>query len=349
MIFLIGCIALVNAPISAQIASFSQRGKATQGIAGSGYTIAHPNLPINSQVKVTNTANGKEVEATVIDRVPASNDRIADVSRGVWDALGLSPDTDILLSISPPPRQRAPDPVPAPQAELAGNPPPTAPPVARSTAPSPVESRPTAQETNPASNGDFYITLKNIMREVVRENQSATLPSTQVITVYPPYPPQNVVNNQSVNNDSVPGNTAYPQGSAAQPTYVLPPPNQGPVMQAAPPAYVPPPPQRPALQATPPNQDCYANSTPQPTRLQIIPRLPNPNGREIYNLQVGSFCDPGAANRLENRLRAAGFNVARDHYNTLHRVLVAGIPAAMVQSTAQRLEAMGIKQIWVKQ
>jgi cell division septation protein DedD len=77
--------------------------------------------------------------------------------------------------------------------------------------------------------------------------------------------------------------------------------------------------------------------------------LPNPNGREIYNLQVGSFCDPLAANGLENRLRAAGFNVARDHYNTLHRVLVTGIPASMVLSTAQRLEAMGIKQIWVKQ
>jgi len=63
---------------------------------------------------------------------------------------------------------------------------------------------------------------------------------------------------------------------------------------------------------------------------------------------VGSFCDPGAANGLEYRLRAAGFNVAREQYNKLHRVLVTGIPAAMVQSTVQRLEAMGIKEIWVK-
>jgi hypothetical protein len=389
MVFLIGCIALVNAPISAQIASFSQRGKATQGIPGGGFSIAHPNLPINSQVKVTNTANGKEVEATVIDRVPASNDRIADVSRGVWDALGLNPDTDIILSVSPPPRPRTTEPVPAPPAGLAGNPPSTAPPVppspTSSSAPAAAESRPTAQETNPASNGDIYITLKNMLREVVRENQSASPPSTQVITVYPPYPPQSVVTTQSVINDSVPVNTAnpqvsaaqpaypqisaaqpvypqapaaqpaYPQVSAAQPSYV-PPPYQAPPVQAVPlyqpyqaPVLPALPPQRPALPAAPPDQDCTANSTPPPTKLQVIPRLPNPNGREIYRLQVGAFCDPGSANGLENRLRAVGFNVAREYYNTLHRVLVTGIPAAMVQSTVQRLDAMGIKQIWVRQ
>ena len=391
IVFLIGCIALVNVPISAQIASFSQRGKAAQRIPGGAFTIAHPNLPINSIVKVTNTANGKEVEATVIDRVPASNDRIADVSRGVWDALGLNPDTDIILSVSPPPRPRTSEPVPEPPSGLAGNPPPaappTAPPVARAPAPSPASSPPPSagesrpQETSPASNGDIYITLKNMMREVIRENQSASSPSTQVITVYPPYPPQNVVTNQSVINDSVPVNTANPQVTATQPTSV-PPQYQAPSVQAAPQYPVPalppqypvpalppqyqvpalPPPQRPALPAAPtnqdcnansrsplPNQDCNANSRPQPTKLQIIPRLPNPNSREIYNLQVGSFCDPGAANGLENRLRAAGFNVAREKYNSLHRVIVTGIPAAMVQSTVQRLDAMGIKEIWVKQ
>ena len=397
MVFLIGCIALVNAPISAQIASFSQRGKATQGIAGSGLSIAHPNLPINSQVKVTNTATGKEVEATVIDRIPASNDRIADVSRGVWDALGLNPNTDILLSVSPPPRPRTSEPVPAPPAGLAGDPPSPAPSVARPPAPSPApsaapspapsvaESGPTAHESNPASNGDFYITMKNIVREVVRENQSASSPSTQVITVYPPYPPyppQSVVNNnnQSVINDSVPANTANPQVAAAQPVYpqapaaqpaypqvpaaqpvypqvpttqpvYVPLPYQAPVLPAAPlnqrPA-LPPPNRGPAQQAALPDQDCYANSRPSPTKLTIIPRLPNPNSKVIYNLQVGSFCDPGAANGLEYRLKAAGFNIAREYYNSLHRVLVTGIPAAMVQSTVQKLDAMGIKEIWVK-
>jgi len=376
IVFLIGCIALVSAPVSAQIDSFSQRGKAVQGIAGSGLTIAHPNLPINSKVKVTNTTTGKEVEATVVDRIVASSERIADVSRGVWDALGLSPDTDILLSISPPPRQRNPEPVPSDG--LAGNPPSATQPAARTPSPPPSqsagESRP--QDNRPASNSDFYLTMKNIMKEVINESQSASPPSTQVITVYPPYPPQNLVNNQSVINDSVPLNTANPQVPAAQPSYVplpnqgpaLPPQYQAPPVQAAPqyrlpalppqqyqvpalpPQYQVPalPPQRPALPAAPPKQDCNANPRPQPTKLQIIPRLPNPNGREIYNLQVGSFCDPIAANGLENRLRAAGFNVTREQYNTLHRVIVTGIPAAMVLSTAQRLEAMGIKQIWVK-
>jgi cell division septation protein DedD len=83
-------------------------------------------------------------------------------------------------------------------------------------------------------------------------------------------------------------------------------------------------------------------------KLQIIPCLPDPNGKEIYRLQVASFLNPDAASELENQLKAAGFNAAIEYYSNLHRVLVTDVPSALVQYTAQRLEALGIKQIWIR-
>ena len=96
---------------AAQIGNFSQRGKATQGLKFNGLGLAHPSLPINSKVMVVNTLSGKETEATVTGRIPASQDRIADLSSGIWHELGLNPGTDIKIYTSPVPRQRPPSPV----------------------------------------------------------------------------------------------------------------------------------------------------------------------------------------------------------------------------------------------
>jgi len=459
--FLVMCAILFCAQATAQITTFNQRGKATQEMTDSGLKIAHPSLPNNAQVKVTNTANGKEVIATVTDRIPASRDRIADLSREVWQALDLNPNTEIQLSISPPPRQRTPEPTPTPSTSSAvadstkTQSPSTTQPQTQSTKPATepttTQSKPTtsAQETKPASNDDYLAWLRDmvmeslylsLLRDVNREyhetSQSVTSPSTSVITVYPPYPPyppipqqsvvtnQPIVTNQPVTNldpvdqplvtSPVPTITTYPQpqttntppapqsnsGSNSQATSQLnmeldiqavppagvPQQNQGVTSQAAPqtnsrqtpqatqPASTPQPNQRstsqtaqqsnarPSTQVTPqPNprptpqaasqtsRDCYANPAPQPTTLQIIPRLPNPNSNEIYRLQVGSFCDPSSANALEDKLKAAGFKVDRELYGKMHRVIVTDIPASLVQYAVQKLEVLGIKQIWVRQ
>jgi len=426
MVFLIVCIALFCAQASAQLSSFNQRGKATQEMTGGGLSIAHSSLPINSQVKVTNTANGKEVEATVTGRIPASSNRIADLSRGVWNELGLNPDTEIILSLSPTPRPRpdASGPVSTPPAALAANQPsppvPSAAPSAASSAAPPTEppsteSRPAtpAQESRPASNDEYLALLRDLLlrdmiredlylallRDLIRENNEAhqpvTTPSQSVVTVYPPYPPQSVITNQPiitpppvVTNQPIvttspivtsppvvstspvvttppvistspivttpaPVNPSYPQVSATPLTPMLSLTPTAPPTPTVSPTPTPPvtPPNPGLAQQTAPStsQDCYANSTPPPAKLEIIPRLPNPNSKEIYRLQVGSFCDPESANGLESRLKAAGFNVARELYNSMHRVLVTDVPAAMVEYAAQRLENMGIKQIWVRQ
>jgi len=395
--FLVLCAVLFCTHAAAQITSFNQRGKATQEMTGSGLQIAHSSLPNNAVVKVTNTANGKEIEATVTSRIPASRDRIADLSRGVWDALGLNPDTEIILSITPPPRQRTTEPITPPSGstgtDLAKTAPSTEPPAE----PAGGQSKPasSARENQPASNDDYLSLLRDILIET-RQLVNASGPS--VITVYPPYPPfppQSIVTNQPIINNSEHANDAYPQAANTPSVSVsqsnpglpsqitvpqampqatapvsVPWSNPGPTTQAAPPVSAPwsypglPPQTIP--QATPPvyvlpkpglppqaapqsNNDCPINPAPQPTRLQIIPQLPNPNGNGIYRLQVGAFCDSASAYALENRLKTAGFNVTRELFNRLHRVIINGIPAAQVQYTAQRLEAMGIKQIWVKQ
>ena len=50
-------------------------------------TTAHRSLPCGTRVRITNTKNGKSVEATVNDRGPTSRNRIVDVSRAVAEKL----------------------------------------------------------------------------------------------------------------------------------------------------------------------------------------------------------------------------------------------------------------------
>lgn len=52
-------------------------------------TIAHPTLPCGTQVRITNPANGRTVEATVLDRGPFTGGRIADLSLAAARALGM--------------------------------------------------------------------------------------------------------------------------------------------------------------------------------------------------------------------------------------------------------------------
>jgi hypothetical protein len=90
----------------AQITDFSQRGRATQELRAVGYGIAHPSLPLNSRVMVANTLTGKEVEVTVVGRIPASPQRIADLSPDAWQELGLNPGAEIRIFTNSPVRPR---------------------------------------------------------------------------------------------------------------------------------------------------------------------------------------------------------------------------------------------------
>jgi rare lipoprotein A len=52
-----------------------------------GMTAAHPTLPLNSLVQVTNLDNGREVIVRVTDRGPFVGERLIDLSRGAAEAL----------------------------------------------------------------------------------------------------------------------------------------------------------------------------------------------------------------------------------------------------------------------
>jgi len=73
----------------AQRQPMTQRGMATQENTDEGLTIRHPALPYGSKARVTNIANGKEIEVTVIGQIPASATRVADLSPAAAKALDI--------------------------------------------------------------------------------------------------------------------------------------------------------------------------------------------------------------------------------------------------------------------
>lgn len=53
-------------------------------------TAAHPNLPLNCRIRVTNQANGKSIVVKVNDRGPFHGNRILDLSYGAAKALDIT-------------------------------------------------------------------------------------------------------------------------------------------------------------------------------------------------------------------------------------------------------------------
>ena len=88
---------LFCASIAAQSSGFSQNGKVTQELQAEGLCIAHSALPLNSKARVVNIATGKEIEVTVTRRIPASLNRIADLSPGAWRELALTPTSEVRI------------------------------------------------------------------------------------------------------------------------------------------------------------------------------------------------------------------------------------------------------------
>jgi rare lipoprotein A len=73
-------------------AFYSRRIEGHKTACGGAYvasklTTAHRTLPCGTKLRITNTRNGKSVEATVNDRGPASKKRLVDVSQAVAEQL----------------------------------------------------------------------------------------------------------------------------------------------------------------------------------------------------------------------------------------------------------------------
>jgi hypothetical protein len=214
----------------AQIGSFTQRGKATQELKTDGISIAHPSLPLNSKATITNTKTGRSVEATVTARVPASASRIADLSSGAWNELGLDADSEITISTSPPPRPRVAAPAQPPDDTAVA----AAPPVN-----TPVETPPPAARDGSFDNQNpIHITLHNYI--TLPEDKGILPLSTSQYTVTQPVarpvaasaPPQQAEQRYVPDPDLQRRLTATAAYARSQPLYASPP-------IAPPPAAVP--------------------------------------------------------------------------------------------------------------
>ena len=104
--FVLFCVLLLNFNVFAQIGGTTQRGKATQEMDSEGFFAAHNSFPLGSTIKVVNTVTKIEINAVVNGRIPASPNRIVDLSYDVWDALGLTEGDVVMLVYSPPPVSR---------------------------------------------------------------------------------------------------------------------------------------------------------------------------------------------------------------------------------------------------
>jgi rare lipoprotein A len=90
---------LLAGPLEAG-SSFKQEGKASWYKMGTktangerydpmGITAAHPSLPFDTKVRVTNAANDKSVVVRINDRGPFTGDRIIDLSQGAAQEINL--------------------------------------------------------------------------------------------------------------------------------------------------------------------------------------------------------------------------------------------------------------------
>jgi len=76
----------------------TQRGLATQEMQIEGLSAAHSNMVIGSKARVTNVANGKEVEVTITGRISPSATRVIDLSRDAAQALNLNSGDPVIIN-----------------------------------------------------------------------------------------------------------------------------------------------------------------------------------------------------------------------------------------------------------
>ena len=69
-------------------------------------TAAHPTLPLNSLLHVTNLENGKQIVVRLNDRGPFTNKRIIDLSKGAADKLGINGLAKVRVQYAGPAKRR---------------------------------------------------------------------------------------------------------------------------------------------------------------------------------------------------------------------------------------------------
>ncbi|MCL2608488.1 MAG: septal ring lytic transglycosylase RlpA family protein [Treponema sp.] len=105
------CLALLSVTGTLAMAQnavdFVEEGRASWSVLGGGtLQAAHPSLPIGSTPTVRNLASGREVVVTVTGRIPASTERVIDLSGDAAQAIGLDYGSPVRVFFPPPPNNQ---------------------------------------------------------------------------------------------------------------------------------------------------------------------------------------------------------------------------------------------------
>jgi rare lipoprotein A len=82
--------------------------------------------------------------------------------------------------------------------------------------------------------------------------------------------------------------------------------------------------------------------------VRVIPGYPDPASGRIYNLQAGTYANAETAVGVVRLIMSQGFNTVQEASGPYYRVIVPGVPAAMVYAVIQRLAALGIPEIIIQ-
>jgi rare lipoprotein A len=309
---------------------------------------SHARFPPGTRLRVTNLNNQREVYVTVMGRIQNSDNRVLDISQAAAELLDMNERgyTPVRLVVI---RGLVPEPTPAPpKTANNANKNETVP----DTAPVP-EITAVSVFTDDEEDEDDYEGYPDDTPLV--QTASAETPSS-------PPPPIRAFPGQP-ESQTQPGQTAQPadehvalkkivvllngkeetidvpegvyvtlQAGQARSTTIYPP-------------YTPAPSRVYIQSALPPPNPVIA----APPAIRVIPSLPDPHNGKVYRMQVGAFSQAALAQVCFEKLRSAGLSPAYEQNGSLYRVVLSGINAADVSYTAQRLNAAGFTEAWIRE
>jgi hypothetical protein len=334
-----------NALVFAQLAPPTLQGKATQEMSEEGFAAAATrSYPLDSTVRITNTETGKEITVPVKGRILSSPNRIVDLSRAAWEALGLNSNTIVTLSSVPVPV--APPEIPEPpqwqgRSEPEEKPAEEKPEEIKLAEEKPAEESPA--EIRPASEPVQSDLSQPLYHLLILDRINCALDSDIA-----------GINNANILYKFKHGKNGY---LIALYTSL-----EGPVFPTIPDksrVLVNTIAIRKLVLREHLNSALFRRFVTNRTVLsqlkkalediKIIPALPRANSGKIYRLQVGAYTKPESAAEAAQLLEYVGFTAGEERYGSLRRVFAKDIPAAEITSAVRRLEFVGFKEVWIRE
>jgi rare lipoprotein A len=299
---------------------------------------SHARLPPGTRLRVTNLSNQREVYVTVMGRIQNSDNRILDISQAAAELLDMNERgyTPVRLVVI---RGLVPEQPPAP--------PKTA---ANANKNQPVSENAPVPEINAVSvspdDEEYEDDYEGYPDDIpLEETASAGTPASPPppVRTFPQQaepPAGHVLLKKIVVLISGKEETIdVPEG-----VYIPLPAGQAHTTAIYPP-YTPAPSRVYIQQAHPPSNPVQTASP----SIRVIPNLPDPGSGKVYRIQVGAFSQTALAQVCFEKLRTAGLSPAYEQNGSLYRVVLSGIRAADVSYTAQRLNAAGFTEVWIRE